>query len=278
MGGRGRRAFRKHIQLHPDLTHTVIVTAQTERPYEMPLMPDLDLPKAGYLIVASAWDGAKTPFYPLFPQDRAWVLVAREGRTLDEHPVESGHRLGMDEPTLVWQNGTQRIELYVDGMTHEDFTQAMASQFRCHEKWLRHQQAHVAHTYAITASTGASMKPASAWIICPSMMSVRNCGMARAWSVGACWSACMISSSPDTASTRAIARRIGKHIGRVEITLINSAGQHKAHAIVVDDMDVDFRLPNDIKRDAKTTGWYVRLWASTPCIARTPCASMCRAS
>jgi hypothetical protein len=42
------------------------------------------------------------------------------------------------------------------------------------------------------------------------------------------------------------------HIGRVEITLINSAGQHKAHAIVVDNMDVDFRLPNDIKRDAKT--------------------------
>jgi hypothetical protein len=38
----------------------------------------------------------------------------------------------------------------------------------------------------------------------------------------------------------------------VEITIINSAGQHKAHAIVVDDMDVDFRLPNDIKRDAKT--------------------------
>jgi hypothetical protein len=88
MGGRGRRAFRKHIQLHPDLTHTVIVTAQTERPYEMPLMPDLDLPKAGYLIVASAWDGAKTPYYPLFPQDRAWVLVSREGRTLDEHPAE----------------------------------------------------------------------------------------------------------------------------------------------------------------------------------------------
>jgi hypothetical protein len=250
MGGRGRRAFRKHIQLHPDLTHTVIVTAQTERPYEMPLMPDLDLPKAGYLIVASAWDGAKTPFYPLFPQDRAWVLVAREGRTLDEHPVESGHRLGMDEPTLVWQNGTQRIELYVDGMTHEDFTRRygiafdvtkngfvtskrMSRTLRDYRIYGRFDEASVSVDYMPLDDVGEELWDGAGLV---------SRGMLE-----------RLHISPHlTPQAQERLREELAHIGRVEITLINSAGQHKAHAIVVDDMDVDFRLPNDIKRDAKT--------------------------
>jgi hypothetical protein len=41
-------------------------------------------------------------------------------------PLNDAHRLHMDDAHARWQNGTQRIELYVDGMTHEDFMQAMA--------------------------------------------------------------------------------------------------------------------------------------------------------
>jgi len=43
------------------------------------------------------------------------------------------------------------------------------------------------------------------------------------------------------------------HVGRVEFTIVNGDGQFKGHAIVVDDLGVDFRLPPDIKKDARTT-------------------------
>src|SRR5689334_6505107 len=89
----------------------------------MPDAPSADVPHRGYLVVASCWDGAKMPYYPLFPSDRAWRLVARDGRTLHEpdNAVHEQHRFGLDTPTLAWQNGTQRMELYVDGLNHTDF-------------------------------------------------------------------------------------------------------------------------------------------------------------
>jgi hypothetical protein len=59
-----------------------VVETLSERPYTMPAGPSDELATRGYMVVGSVWDGEKTPFYPLFPQDRAWQLLARDGRQL----------------------------------------------------------------------------------------------------------------------------------------------------------------------------------------------------
>jgi len=123
MGGRGRRGSRRRYTL--DLEQGVIhatLEALTERPYRFPVPPDPQHRLAhGYEVVGTVWDGERTPYYPLFPSDRAWVLVSRDGGTLDAHPLDATHNFGMTTPTLSWQNGLQRMELYVDGMTHADY-------------------------------------------------------------------------------------------------------------------------------------------------------------
>jgi len=99
------------------------IEVKTHSPYTLPLQPADDLPYKGYLVVGTRWDGAKTPYYPLFPQDRAWTLVSRDGTSLDnpDHAIHDQHRFGMSQPTLAWQNGTQRMELYVDDLDHTAF-------------------------------------------------------------------------------------------------------------------------------------------------------------
>jgi hypothetical protein len=131
MGGRGRRYFARHYAL--DLAAGVMVETVetlTERPYEFPEPPNPDLIPRGYEVVVTAWDGERTPYYPLMPDNRAWVLVSRDGDTIGDNPLDSTHNFGMETPTLSWQNGSQRIELYVDGMTHEDWMAAYGLEFR----------------------------------------------------------------------------------------------------------------------------------------------------
>ena len=118
MGSRGRRARRREITL--DLAAGALVeTVETlaEQVYTLPPAPVLDRLPRGYEVVGTVWDGEKTPYYPLMPTDRAWVLVSRDGETLTDNPLDAAHNFGMETPTLSWQNGSQRVELYVDGMT-----------------------------------------------------------------------------------------------------------------------------------------------------------------
>jgi hypothetical protein len=251
MGSRGRSGWRRIIELQDDLTHVVLLEAKAEQPYIYPEAPPDEIPQRGYLVVGSAWDGAKTPYYPLFPQDRAWVLVSRDGRTLENFPLDDAHNFHMDTPTLAWQNGTQRMELYVDGMTHEDFMQAYGLQFeitkngfvtskrmsrtlRDYRMFGRFDEISVTVDYMDLDADGEEIWD-GAGLISRSMLE-----------------RLMISPHlSDDAQERL--RDELKHIQRVEYTMVNSTGQHKAHGIVVDGMDVDFRVPKDIKYDAKTT-------------------------
>jgi hypothetical protein len=143
------------------------------------------------------------------------------------------------------------MELYVDGMTHEDFMQAYGIAIRGHEKWLRHQQAHVAHLRDYRMF--GRFDEASVTV---DYMDLDADGE-EIWDGAGLISRGMLERlmiSPhlsDEAQERL--RDELKHIQRVEYTMVNSTGQHKAHGIVVDGMDVDFRVPKDIKRDAKTT-------------------------
>jgi hypothetical protein len=253
MGSRGRWGRRKQLRLVFEGGLKVIEIVETlgERPYEMPTPPATDLPQKGYMVVATRWDGAKSPYYPLFPSNRAWQLVAREGETLANHPLHEAHNFGMSQPTLAWQNGTQRMELYVDGMTHLDFMTAYGMQFdvtkngfitskrmsrmlRDYRLFERLPESEVTVEYLDLDPDGEDIWD-GAGLISRSMLE-------------------RLQISPNlSAETQTHLRSELQHIGRVEFTLVNSVGQHKGHAIVVDGMDVDFRLPKDIKRDARTT-------------------------
>jgi hypothetical protein len=253
VGSRGRRGRRKQWKLLFDMGIELVETVETltERPYIMPEAPANDIPQKGYLVVGSRWDGAKSPYYPLFPQDRGWILVARDGESLDEHPLHEAHNFGMSKPTLAWQNGTQRMELYVDGMSHIEFMAAYGLQFdvtkngfitskrmsrmmRDYRMFERLPENEVSLEYLDLDKSGEEIWD-GAGLISRSMLE-------------------RLQISPNlSAETHERLREELKHIGRVEFTLVNSAGQHKGHAIVVDNMEVDFRLPRDIKKDARTT-------------------------
>src|ERR1700753_2424350 len=100
----GRKRTQALMVTHEGLAVMGQIEVKTHAPYTLPPQPADDLPYKGYLVVGTRWDGAKTPYYPLFPQDRAWPLVSRDGASLDnpDHAVHDQHRFGMDQPTLAW--------------------------------------------------------------------------------------------------------------------------------------------------------------------------------
>ncbi|MEI2607236.1 MAG: hypothetical protein V9G20_01250 [Candidatus Promineifilaceae bacterium] len=52
------------------------------------------------------------------------------GETSDPHPA---HTYGLDEPTLRWVNGSQVSDLYVDGLTTEQFLKATGLELNLHK-------------------------------------------------------------------------------------------------------------------------------------------------
>jgi hypothetical protein len=103
MGGRGQGARRrKKVQrlIKPPVGYTVI-TVETLRMGEA---------------------------YPFFEAaGRRWALVSVP---LDSNvQVSHHHTLGMDTPTLVWFSDNNRKELYIDGMSTEEFCRAVGLDF-----------------------------------------------------------------------------------------------------------------------------------------------------
>lgn len=88
MDGRGHWGWRTSLKLTADGFIEVVETL-SERPYTLSAAPSDEPTTRGYMVVGSVWYGEKTPFYLLFPQDRAWQLVARDGRQLDESQLKT---------------------------------------------------------------------------------------------------------------------------------------------------------------------------------------------
>ncbi|MCA9947653.1 MAG: hypothetical protein KC449_29435, partial [Anaerolineales bacterium] len=73
--------------------------------------------------------GATFPF--LEQTQRAWRILTRPvDETADPHPA---HTFGLDCPTLRWVNGSQVNDLYVDGMTTEQFLEATGLELDLHK-------------------------------------------------------------------------------------------------------------------------------------------------
>jgi hypothetical protein len=168
-----------------------------------------------------------------------------------ENAVHELHRFSMEQPTLAWQNGTQRMELYVDGMNHTEFMEGYGLHFSVDKNGFvtSKRMSRTLRDYRI-----ANRLPEEDVQI--DYLDLDDRGE-EIWDGAGLMSRNMLermSLSPHLSEdSRQRLREELQHIGRVEFTLVNSAGQHKGHAVVVDELDVDFRLPNDIKTDAKTT-------------------------
>src|SRR5690606_36184452 len=73
--------------------------------------------------------GATFPF--LEQTGRAWQLLTRP--VDDASPPHPAHTYGLAQPTLRWANGSQVNDLYVDGMTTEQFMAATGLQLAMHK-------------------------------------------------------------------------------------------------------------------------------------------------
>ena len=256
MGSRGRRG--RHVTRTLEIQEGQLILSQseivlTQTPYERPLPPPDSLIYRSYDVVASCWDGERTPFYPLLPQDRAWMLVARDGASLDDpaHALLQDHTFGMSQPTLRWMNGKEVIEVYVDGMTTDNFCQhygvaiditknefvtckRLSRLFRDYRMSARLPDSEVRVTYMDLDADGEKQWDGSGLISRAMLEKIQ-----------------ISPHLPEVERDRLRAEL--RHIQRVEFTMNNAVGQHKGHAIVVDDLPVEFHLPRDIKKDVKLT-------------------------
>jgi hypothetical protein len=228
-----------------------MIEVRAEQTYRFPMAPAADTVTRGYQVVGTGWNGERKPYYPLFPTDRAWTLVARDGATLHENPLDPTHNFGMTTPTLSWQNGNQRMELYVDGLDHVAWQARYGVEFRVTKNGFvtSKRMSRMLRDYRVSDRLPEAE-------VRVDYLDLDDDGEA-VWDGAGLMSRAMlerlkISPNMPTDQQERLREEL-KHIGRVEFTMVNSSGQHKGHALVVDDLDVDFRLPRDIKKDAVTT-------------------------
>jgi hypothetical protein len=106
-------------------------------------LPPAELKKLPYNI-ASFDDRLGGAMFPFLEQtNRAWRILTRTvDETADPHPA---HTFGLDRPTLRWVNGSQVSDLYVDGMTTEEFPGSDGLETGYAQRGLCSLQAHLAH-------------------------------------------------------------------------------------------------------------------------------------
>ena len=242
MGGRG--ALAPPI---PDLLRLTLAPV-----HEPPPAPDT----YQYVAIASPNLPPGGPHYAFLEKlGRAWTLVTHD---LDSaEPIHPTHRFGMEQPTLRWVKDNKVVDLYVDGMSTEDYI--AASGLRFHNE--------VKGPYVLSKRISRIMRPYYvSGAFDPNEVSIRYLDEAD-----------YATLLPDPASgpqvfdgagvisrrmleklliredlsplKQAQLRRELAHTGRVEFTIMTERGQDKGHAIVADDLDVDFLIPRDTKRE-----------------------------
>lgn len=203
----------------------------------------------GYTVISS--DAVRAgEAYPFFEASgRRWSLVSVP---LDgEVRVHPSHRLGMEEPTLVWFSDNDRKELYVDGMRTREFCGAVGLDFSLHKgaAVLSKRMSRVLRPYRVWEWFDSGQVKIAYMEQSPQE--------AKVWDGAGLIDRRMLTKLPvpegiADGEARAWRRRLLRE-GRVEFTIQHAGGQDKGHAIVVDKLRddtgkrVDFLLPQDTK-------------------------------
>lgn len=209
----------------------------------------------GYTVITSETVRAGEA-YPFFEASgRRWSLVSvpLEG----EVRIHPSHRLGMEEPTLVWFSDNDRKELYVDGMTTREFGGAVGLEFSLHKgaAVLSKRMSRVLRPYRSWGWFDAGAVQVGYLDQTPRA--------AKVWDGAGLVDRKMLAKLPvpegiDPERASAWRRRLMRE-GRVEFTIQHAGGQDKGHAIVTKNLRddagnlVDFLLPQDTKQEVVLT-------------------------
>lgn len=192
--------------------------------------------------------------YPFLEQTkRAWRILTRPvHESTEAHPT---HTFGLDAPTLRWVNGNQVSDLYMDGMTTEQFLTETGLQLDMHKggfvlskRLSRLMRPHfVSGFFAPDDARIAYMTqpPAEAKVWDGAGLISRK--MLRKM---------MLSEALPPAKREQLEREL-RVAQRVEFTVMTPNGQDKGHAMVANDLrdenghPVDFLLPKDTKKEVR---------------------------
>ncbi len=204
--------------------------------------------------ITSFDDGLGGATYPFLEQTRrAWCILTHPvGEMSDPHPA---HTYGLDEPTLRWVNGSQVSDLYVDGLTTEQFLTATGLELNLHKGG-----------FVLSKRLSRVMRPHFvSGFFSPDEVKVgyleQTPEEAKVWDGAGLISRQMLQkmllSDDLTPAKRERLETELHHARRVEFTVMTERGQDKGHAIVADDLRdeqgnrVDFLLPRDTKKEVK---------------------------
>jgi hypothetical protein len=238
------------------------------------LLPPAEMEKLTYNVTSfdDPLGGATFPF--LEQTKRAWRILTRPvDETAVPHPA---HTFGLDSPTLRWVNGSQVNDLYVDGMTTEEFLEATGLKLDLHKGGfvLSKRISRVMRPHFVSgffdsddvrvAYMEQSPEEAKVWdgagLISRQMLRklATSTSSVQALSGDGTSQAegTLLSEDLSPAKRERLETEL-YYTKRVEFTVMTPKGQDKGHAIVADDLrdengrPVDFLLPQDTKREVR---------------------------
>ena len=196
--------------------------------------------------------------YPFLEQTkRAWhILTHRVGEVVEPHPVHTFGKSGESRPpTLRWVNGDQVSDLYVDGLTTEQFLEASGLKLDMHKGGfvLSKRMSRLMRPHFVSGF----FKPDDVNIA----YMTQSQEEAKVWDGAGLISRQMLrklvlSEGLSPAKRERLETEL-RYAKRVEFTVMTAKGQDKGHAIVTDNLRddagnlVDFLLPQDTKKEVR---------------------------
>lgn len=243
----------KGLRPAPPLPHGAGLTLPSPRG---PQIPPPEQGSYEYNVITQADGRATGARYPLLDDlNRNFTIVTQELDAVGE-PIHPHHAFGMTEPTLRIIRDNTVVSVYVDGMTQDEFLAATDLQLHPEVKGQYVMSKRLSRVFRPHYVTGA---------FAPGDVAIRYMDEAdfgafctadaadgpKVWDGAAVVSREMLKRLmiPDDCPPAKAARlqRELAHTDRIEFTIMTERGQDKGHAMISDDLDVDFLLPRDTK-------------------------------
>jgi len=216
------------------------VATQSARALDESALPQITVINQG-----TALGGAIYPF--LEQTGRAWAVVSQELENPTSYPRNGTFE--MYQPTLRYVKDGKIEDVFVDGMTTEQFLAKTGLQLSMDKGGfvLSKRLSRVMRPYFASASFDKD----AVKIVYMEQDDTQK----KTWDGAGLISRAMVERLliPDGTppAKRAELLREVRECKRVEFTVMTERGQDKGHAIVCDDLDADFLLPMDTKKEVK---------------------------
>lgn len=210
-------------------------------------LDESQLPQITIINQETALGGAIYPF--LEQTGRAWAVVSSELEKPTPYPRNG--TFGMSQPTLRYVKDNKIEDVFVDGMTTEQFLARTGLQLSMDKGGfvLSKRLSRVMRPYF--ASGSFSNETVNVRYL------EQNDTEKKVWDGAGLISRAMlerlvIPEGTPPAKRAELLREIAE-CKRIEFTVMTERGQDKGHAIVADDLDADFVLPLDTKKEVRLT-------------------------